>query len=68
MLSKYYWDNFAVVKFLCNVDQKTRDNIAQEKFLLNVGLISLGQHCNVARETRDNIAEEKRLFNVVLET
>ena len=45
MLSKYYWDNIAQVKTLCNVVQEAPDNVAQEKLLFNVVSILLGQHC-----------------------
>ena len=44
MLSQYSGENIGHVKSLYNVVQEARDKITQEKFLLNVGLISLGQH------------------------
>ena len=57
MLSEYSWDNTAQVrilfnivlmdrkKILFNVVQESPDNIAQEKMLLSIALIFLGQHC-----------------------
>ena len=56
---------------MCNIVQEAPENIAQEKILINVALILLGQYwtgknlCNVVHEGPDNTAHEKFVINVV---
>ena len=47
MLSKFSWDNIALVKTLSNVVQGTLDNSAHKKILFYVVLILLRQNCVV---------------------
>ena len=44
MLSLYFSENIAQLKTFSNVVQEAPDNITQEKILLNVVAILLGQH------------------------
>ena len=67
---------------MCSLVQEASDNIAQEKKVIYVVLILLGQHgigknllCNVVKEVPDNVAKDSwdniaqvdTLCNVVLE-